>query len=644
MASVPVPKDLSKVKSKVMFGLTKSQLVCFGGGALIGLPLFFLMRTFTGTSAATIVMILSMLPCFAFGMYEKDGQPLEAVLNNVVQTLFVRPKERPYKTDNFYAVLERQDKLDREVRNIVRKGRKNKKSKKRPAKKLTRNERKQITALVEQARRDKKGKPATAQQTIPYQIMGQDGICRVTDTRYTKTIQFLDINYLLSQDEDKNAIYDAWCHFINYFDSSVFFQFSFLNLSANMESMEHSISIPPRDDANDDVRREYVEMLLNQLARGNNGLVKTKYLTFGIEADSLKAAKPRLERMELDIINGFKRLGVMAFCLNGKERLHLLHSIYHMGGLDRFMFEWDWLPMSGLSTKDFVAPSSFEFKEGRRFRIGSKYAAVSFLQIQAPRLDDRMLADILDLENNIIVNLHVQSVDQNAAIKTLKRKITDLDSMKITEQKKAVRAGYDTDIIPTDLSTYGVDAKKLLEELQNQNERMFNLTFIILNVADTKQALDIMVGQVQSITVQKNCPLSRLDFQQEKGLASSLPLGLNQIEIQRTLTTSSTGILIPFTTQELFQRGPEALYYGLNALSNNLVMVDRKLLKNPKGLHCRGRFFDRKTQAGKPFAAQMDGQPPERNGVMNGYHASAIEKTFQKFAKKVPFYPCFFSH
>jgi len=121
MAYVPVPKDLSKVKSKVMFGLTKRQLVCFGGGALIGLPLFFLMRTFTGTSAATIVMILSMLPCFAFGMYEKDGQPLEAVLNNVLQSLFLRPKQRPYRTDNFYAALVRQDNLDREVQNIVHK-------------------------------------------------------------------------------------------------------------------------------------------------------------------------------------------------------------------------------------------------------------------------------------------------------------------------------------------------------------------------------------------------------------------------------------------------------------------------------------------------------------------------------------------
>lgn len=452
------------------------------------------------------------------------------------------------------------------------------------SRKLTRKEKKQIAALIEQAKRNSKGKPSTAQQTIPYQIMGQDGICRVTDTRYTKCIQFLDINYLLAQNEDKTAIFEAWCDFLNYFDSSVYFQLSFLNLSVNSERREESIFIPPRDDAYDDVRSEYTQMLQNQLARGNNGLTKTKYLTFGIEADNLKTAKPRLERIETDLINNFKRMGVSAECLNGKERLRLLHSVFHLDGRERFFFEWDWLPLSGLSTKDFIAPSSFEFREGRRFRLGSKHATVSFLQILAPEINDRMLSDFLATENNIVINMHIQSIDQTAAIKSIKRKITDLDSMKIQEQKKAIRAGYDMDIIPSDLNTYGGEAKRILQELQSHNERMFLLTFLILNAADTKQALDNMVFQVQSIAQKHNCMLSRLDFQQEKGLASSLPLGINQIEIQRGLTTTSTAIFVPFTTQELFQRGPEALYYGLNALSNNLIMVDRKLLKNPNGL------------------------------------------------------------
>ena len=546
MAYVNVPKDLTKVKTKVLFNLTKRQLICFGSGALIGVPLFFLLKGSIGTSPAAMVMMVVMIPAMLFAMYEKNGQPLEVVIRNIYRVCFQRPKQRPYKTNNFYAVLERQNQLDREVYQIVRK------EKADPRRtKTDRN-------------RHRKS--------------------RVTNTRYTKTIQYQDINYQLSQNEDKAAIFEAWCDYLNYFDSSVQFQLSFVNLSASQETFARSISIPPCGDEFDGIRAEYAGMLQNQLARGNNGLIKTKYLTFSVEADNLRAAKPRLERIETDLLNNFKRLGVVAAPLNGFERLHVMHDILRMDEQEPFRFSWDWLAPSGLSTKDFIAPSSFEFKTGRQFRMGKKLGAVSFVQILAPELNDRMLADFLDMESSVLVNLHVQSVDQVNAIKTVKRKITDLDKSKIEEQKKAVRAGYDMDIIPSDLATYGAEAKKLLQDLQSRNERMFLLTFLILNTADTPRQLDNNIFQTSSIAQKYNCALTRLDFQQEEGLMSSLPLGLNQIEIQRGLTTSSVAIFVPFTTQELFQNGSEALYYGINALSNNLIMVDRKLLKNPNGL------------------------------------------------------------
>ena len=414
--------------------------------------------------------------------------------------------------------------------------------------------------------------------------MFPDGICRVTDTYYTKTIQFQDINYQLSQNEDKTAIFDGWCDFLNYFDASVHFQLTFLNMAANKDTYGTQITIPLRGDEDDAIRTEYTQMLRDQLAKGNNGLIKTKYLTFGIEADGMKTAKPRLERIETDVLNNFKRLGVAAEPLNGTDRLRLLHDMLRIDDPAPFRFSWDWLASSGLSVKDFIAPSSFEFAEGNYFGIGQKRGAVSFLQILAPELNDRMLADFLDMESSLIVTMHVQSVDQVSAIKTIKRKITDLDRMKIEEQKKAVRSGYDMDIIPSDLATYGAEAKKLLQELQSRNERMFLLTFLVLNIADSVPKLRNNVFQASSIAQKYNCQLVRLDFRQEAGLMSSLPLGLNQVEIQRSLTTSAVAIFVPFTTQELYQNGSEALYCGLNALSNNLIMVDRKFLKNPNGL------------------------------------------------------------
>ena len=427
-------------------------------------------------------------------------------------------------------------------------------------------------------------KQASAQDSIPYQRMYPDGLCRVSDNYFTKTVQYQDINYQLSQNEDKTAIFEGWCDFLNYFDSSIKFQLSFLNLSATQDSFIRSVEIPAQGDAFDSIRAEYTQMLQNQLARGNNGLIKTKYLTFGIEAESVRVAKPRLERIETDVINNFKRLGVNSESLNGMERLRLMHDVFRMDEQEPFRFSWEWLAPSGLSTKDFIAPSSFEFPNGRIFRMGKKTGAVSALSILAPELNDRMLADFLNMESSLVVSMHVQSVDQVQAIKTIKRKITDLDRAKIEEQKKAVRSGYDMDIIPSDLATYGTEAKNLLRSLQSQNERMFLLTFLIMNTADNPRQLENNVFQASSIAQKYNCSLIRMDFQQEEGLMSCLPLGLNQIDIQRGLTTSSVAVFVPFTTQELFQTGRGALYYGLNALSNNLIMVDRKKLKNPNGL------------------------------------------------------------
>ena len=440
--------------------------------------------------------------------------------------------------------------------------------------------------------------------------MFPDGVCRVKPGYFTKTIQFQDINYQLNQNEDKTAIFEGWCDFLNYFDSSVKFQLSFMNMAANKDTYGQSIVIPSQNDDFDNIREEYTEMLRSQLARGNNGLIKTKYLTFGIEAANVKEAKPRLDRIETDLLNNFKRLGVAAEPLNGKQRLALMHGMFHIDEHTDFNFEWEWLAPSGLSVKDFIAPSSFEFRNGKEFGVGKKLGAVSFLQILAPELNDRMLADFLDMESSLIVTMHIQSVDQTKAIKTVKRKITDLQKMTIEEQKKAVRSGYDMDIIPSDLATYGNEAKKILQDLQSRNERMFLMTFLVLNTANNKQQLGNNIFQASSIAQKYNCQLTRLDFQQEEGLMSSLPLGLNQIEIQRGLTTSSVAIFVPFTTQELFQTGNEALYCGINALSNNLIMVDRKKLKNPNGLILgtpgSGKSFSAKREIANVFLVTDD--------------------------------------
>ena len=449
----------------------------------------------------------------------------------------------------------------------------------------------------------------SAQDTISYKEMRPDGICIVKDNYFTKTIQFYDINYQLARNEDKNIIFENYCDFLNYFDKSISVQLSFLNQTMDISDFEKSIAIKPQNDDFDGIRAEYTEMLKNQLERGNNGIVRKKYITFGIEADNIQNAKQRLERIETDIINNFKILGVRAFSLNGMERLELLHSCFN-GGENKLNFSWNLIYKTGLTTKDFIAPTSFNFSDGRCFRMGGTIGAVSFLHILAPELTDEMLKNFLEIQSALSVNIHIKSIDQTEAIKMIKRKITDLDKMKIEEQKKAVRAGYDMDIIPSDINTFGIDAKKLLEDLQGRNERMFLVTVLIMNTAKTKKALNSAIFEVQSIAQQRNCPLRRLDYQQENGLMASVPIGINNIGIQRALTTSSTAIFVPFTTQELFSDSPEALYCGLNALSNNMIMVDRKMLKNPNGLILgtpgSGKSFSAKREMTNAFLVTND--------------------------------------
>ena len=473
----------------------------------------------------------------------------------------------------------RQADAQEEVTRIVQKRPKDK-----PADKplLTKSERKKIDRIVKTARCDD-GIPRTAQQTIPFERMFADGTCRVRDGYYTRTIQFQDINYQLALQEDKTAIFEEWCSFLNFFDSSVHFEFSFVNMAADAESFERSIRIPPQKDGFDDIRAEYSQMLKTQLAQGNNGLTKTKYLTFGIEAASMRQAKPRLDHLQNDILNNFRRLGAAARVLNGWERLRLMHNLFHMDGESKFRFDWKELPRSGLSAKDFIAPSAFAFNT-RTCQVGGLHGAMSFLSITASDLSDQLLKDFLGIESSQIVTMHIHSVDQNKAIKTVKRTITELDRNTIEEQKKAVRAGYDIDILPSDLATYGRDAKNLLKELQSQNERMFLLTFLVFNTGRTPQELETNVFQAASIAQKHNCQLNPPGLAAGAGPHVQPAPGPQPGGNRAGADHQFHRHLYPVHDTGAVPGGARRTLLRPNALSNNLIMVDRKRLKNPNGL------------------------------------------------------------
>lgn len=411
----------------------------------------------------------------------------------------------------------------------------------------------------------------SAQQTIPYLVMHPDGVCQLPGGLYTKTVEYEDINYSVASTEDQTAIFGGWSSFLNYFDTSLPFQLSFINRRSRSRS-KYRVNIPQAEDSFNSIRAEFTGMLKNQIARSNNGIERSKYITFGLPADGIGEARPRLERVEADVTGNLKRLGVPSEPLDGRSRLALLHSQMHPGSREPFRFSWQDIPKTGLGTKDYIAPDSFDFRQSRLFRVGQYWGAASYLQIMASELSDKLLAEILELDAELTVTMHIQTVDQLKAIKTVKGKLSDIGKMKVEEQRKAVRAGYDPDILPPDLITFSKDAAELLADLQSRNERMFLLTFTVVNIAPTRQRLENDIFTVGGIAQKYNCALKRLDWQQEQGFVSSLALGYNEVEVQRGMTTSSTAIFIPFMTRELRMAGP-SLYYGMNALSHNVIMA-----------------------------------------------------------------------
>lgn len=426
--------------------------------------------------------------------------------------------------------------------------------------------------------------------------MYPSGVCNVAGNVYNKMISFSDISYQLSQDEVKQRIFAQYSLLLNSFDENVNVQMNFINyrmveeenfakaLEDNSKNNNSNISI----DDYAELQKEYFNFLNLQKEKGNNGIVRNKYLVFSVEDQSYDNACRHLNSIENTIKSNFKAMDVATEEIDGFERLSIINHLLN-GNTKHYkeLSELDNSLIKNNSTKDLIAPKLLNFQsKSDEFQVNERHAATLHLSIDSNELSDRILADFLDLELEMLVSMHIRNLPQQKAVKMVKSKTSDLDSIKIEEQKKALRSGYDMDILPTDLNMHVEESRKILKDLQKENEKYFYMTFTITVFEENKKELDNSIFLLKSIAQKQNCNLNALPFQQERALISSLPLGhnVNISSLERGLTTSSTAIFVPFTTQELYQEEKEPVYYGLNALSNNMIQVSRKALKNPNGL------------------------------------------------------------
>ena len=453
------------------------------------------------------------------------------------------------------------------------------------------------------------GRQISTQQTIAFDKMYRDGICRVRGNYYTKMVEFYDLNYVLLDEEERADILGLYSQFINYFDPSTKFQIFLFNRHVNEKTLSAQFEIAAQADKFDDIREEFSGMLKNLSAKGNNGVIKSKYVIFGIEAEGIKEARQRMASLEADIVKNIRNLGTNAKCLDGKERLRILYEFFNQDKMEPFRFSFKEMAESGNGVKDFIAPQGFEFRFPGRFKAGHMFGAVKYLDIISPKLNDELLKKLLDIDSNVSISIHMQTIEPIEAIKLLKRALSDVQKTKIDEQKKAVRAGYDMDILPSDVLLYEKNTMDLLDDLNSSNQKLVWTTILIAGFGRNKKELDGVSQRISGIVQQANCRLVDLQYKQEAAMNAAAPIGINEAGEGRHLITKNLAVLVPFNTQELFQQG-QSLYYGQNALSGNMIMADRKKLRTPNGVILgtpgSGKSFSAKREILGSFLVTMD--------------------------------------
>jgi len=423
-----------------------------------------------------------------------------------------------------------------------------------------------------------KNAPITTEDSLPYLKMHSDGIAVLHNDMYSKTIEFGDITYHLAHNDDKLKVFLAYSKILNYFDETMQAQLSCINSYISLTELKRKMEIFLRAK-NSRYHHELATMVNNQLKKGNNSLVKRKFLTITIHAKNLKIAKPRLERLELDTVNAFKKSGVSAYGLNGSERLAVLYKQLHPEIKENPTFECN----SQIDTRHSIAPNLFDFSGVSSFKVGENYGASYFMEVRANQLDDSMLSKILEVNGSISVTIHFRALKQEMAIKKVTDTLSSIRMQKAEIQKRNSGAGVDMDMLAPDLLENESQAKDLLKDITKRDERMFFTTILITATAPTKRKLNDILENLQGICRQNYCPMRSLPFSQEQAFMSSLIVGQNQVKMERGLTTTPLAAFIPFNTQELMMTG-ESLYYGTNPLSNNIILINRSGLQNPNGI------------------------------------------------------------
>ena len=451
-----------------------------------------------------------------------------------------------------------------------------------------------------QRRRRERDRSREMAAYVGYDAMYRDGIAQVMPGVFSQTVEFSDISYQSARKEARETAFTVMSSLFNYFPADSHVQLQVVNAPIPADEVGRKVFFEPGERATAGLAEEYNRILNDKMREGVSNLVRHRYLTYAVGADDVDAAVPKLARIRGDVEQTLARIRCSSRALDGAERLELLQGQLRPGS--RFEFSWDKLsPTSGARTKDFVMPSTLDFKpEGRSdcFCSDGRYGAVLAVRSFGSVIEETYLASIIDLPLPLNVTLHVQPIAQSEALALVKRQIDWMDKEIIDEQMAAMKKGYDYTILPPELRYSKEEAEELLDFLRNKNERLFTYTGLIYTYADSIEQLERQVDQIISIGQGNSIGIEPLYYRQRQALNSVLPLGANHIDVTRYLTTGQIAMQMPFASLELNQGGGG--YYGQSKQSGNLVICNRKKLASPMGFVCG------KPGSGKSFSVKRE--------------------------------------
>lgn len=439
--------------------------------------------------------------------------------------------------------------------------------------------------------------PRTVQNTIPYQQMLANGLVYLGGNRYSKTILFGDITYQIARQDEQEDIFLKYAEFLNYFDSDTNVQMTIHTAKVDTEKFKEETLIKYKHDDWDVYRKEYNNMISKAMAAGREGAAVEKFITIATESDNPSEALRKLSQIETDVAATLQRINVPIKPVGNRKRMEVLSNFFRgtEGTLPNIDVEL--MKEQGLASKDIVSPDSFLFKPNY-FMMGNKYARAMYINQLPAYLSDKFIADLTDNNFDMTLSINVKPMPSEEALNLVRHKLTGMEANKIEAQKKALRSGYDASMISHDLQHSLEEANELLDDIINKNQKMFLVNVVLVHKANTLEELNVNTKTLESKARKSLCILGTLQFQQEKGLAAALPLGNNPLHTNRALTTESTAIFIPFSSQDVIQKG--GMYYGTNALTRSLMIFNRKSLKNPNG------FILGTPGSGKSFSAKRE--------------------------------------